>query len=122
MIELCSTKCCGVMEINNLSKVKSPLAALKAIAQTLKQGFDPKNWGQHPPVFVTFTGVTKRVWADHTSDRADNYGQAFSDFLTKHKLGPVVSSEERVNWTANSIKLWVWHPDYARLWKFLEKD
>lgn len=119
MITLNPTKCCGMLEINDLSTTNSPLEALRAISARLLAGYD--HLGTPKPVpYVIFTGVTQRVVRDHASGRVDNYGEDFAVFLEANGLGPVTRSEARRNWTANTIMVWIWHPDYARVWPFLD--
>lgn len=71
--------------------------------------------------FVIFTGVTKVAVGDgesaqHIGDnpRLDNYGQTFANFIKKHGLGLVTTTESRKNWSNNEIQLWVWHIDRTR--------
>jgi hypothetical protein len=128
MISLNGTKCCGVLEIDDLSTCSTPEKALIGIAQALRTGYTHR-WGfvdesgdmkyNFPVPFVTFTGVVKRKINDHASGRKDNYGQAFADYLESNELGLVLDSYERKNWTGNTIKLWIWHPDYDKLLPFL---
>ena len=102
-----SEMCCGVHQIMDLGHSKTPEIALRYIK------------GQLRLPFVVFSGVTKRIHPDHSSSRMDNYGQAFASFLKKKKLGRVTSSLSRVNPNSNNtIKVWVWEPDYKALRSF----
>lgn len=119
MVTLHKTQCCGVAELNNLSSAEGPLDALKDLVEPLKN-YLPAGCGiPHPPVFVIFTGTTKTIDKKHAGGRCDNYGQAFADFLVNNSLRDVVASGERVNLTGNTLRLWVWHPNYSHLWSFL---
>ncbi|HVI39910.1 MAG TPA: hypothetical protein VM577_04550 [Anaerovoracaceae bacterium] len=124
MIELHSTHCCGLMEINNLSHANGPEDALKSLADTLRTGYKhPYGFNgkyNFPVPYVLFTGVTKRVIKDHASGRVDNYGEVFAKYLEANGLGTVTRSEERANWTGNTLKVWIWHPNYDNLFRHLE--
>ena len=123
MITLNQTRCCGVGEIDNLSKVTTPEEALKALYPALKRGLTPlgrPGFGCHKCPLITFTGVIGRAEADHASGRSDDYGQALANYINDHGLGKVVKSAEVKNWTSNSIRLWVWAPDYQALDKWMK--
>lgn len=122
MVSIHGTQCCAVVELANISSVDGPLDILRSVTKDLCSYTPPSCGSPHPPQFVTFTGVTKRRTSDHASGRFDNYGQAFADFLVKNGLGSVIVSEERHNFTGNSVKIWVWHPDYDKLQPFLVKN
>jgi hypothetical protein len=113
MIDLFVTKCCGMLEINDLSTAKDPAAALQIIGPMLING-NRSVYGKKVP-FVTFTGVIRRVTPDHASCRDDDYGQAFMDYITGNNLGVVTQSPEGRNWTGNRLRVWIWQPDYDRL-------
>ncbi|HVI40763.1 MAG TPA: hypothetical protein VM577_08895 [Anaerovoracaceae bacterium] len=70
--------------------------------------------------YVLFTGVTKRLIPDHASRRTDDYGETFAKYLEANGLGTVTRSEERANWTGNTLKVWIWHPNYDNLFRHLE--
>lgn len=117
MIMMHHTSCCGVREINNLSRAESPEDALRGIARWLR----PSDWNVLVP-FITFTGVVGPIISKgHTrSDRTDDYGETFARFLERNNLGEVTRSQVRQNWTGNSLKVWIWHPDYTTLVPFLD--
>lgn len=126
MTSLNKTKCCGVMEIDDLSAASSPEAALKALTSAIKTGFEhPDPWGFggkktfHVP-YILFTGVIARKIPDHASDRKDNYGEALATYIEQNNLGTVVRSLDRANWTGNLLRVWIWHPDYETLLPHLE--
>lgn len=121
MITLSGTKCCGVGELNELGSMKTPEEAMRGIEKGLRDGF---SWfgSAHLRPFIMFTGVTKRVVEDHSSGRVDDYGQSFADFLEKGGMGKVIASEERVNWTKNPLKVWIWHPEYKMVWAWYQMD
>lgn len=113
MINLVETSCCAMQEINNLSHAKTPEDALAGIRNDLHRD---------RPAFVIFTGVVKRRVADHASNRKDNYGKAFADYLTKNKFGTVYRGVRPVrnHNTDNHVKVWIWVPNYSTLKKVLE--
>ena len=125
MISLNRTKCCGVLEIDDLSHCNSPEEALRSLAKDLRIGYvHNSSFGEKsnvPVPFVTFTGVVGRAIPDHASERMDNYGEAFANYLEHNGLGVVLDSYDRKNWTGNMIRLWIWHPDYEVLFPFLDK-
>ena len=122
MTTLSPTKCCGMLEIDNLAHSKTPEEALIALKTGLEEGYTDHRYGTHhyPVPFVIFTTVTKRKVGDHSSRRLDDYGQAFASFIQEHNLGKIFSSEERKNWTANTLKVWIWQPDYENLRAYFE--
>ena len=108
------------MTIDNLSSMSDPSSALFGIARSLRYRHSTNS----APVFITFIGVVKQGSGVHAegharSSRNDNYGQAFADYLRANKLGTVTASEPRVSFSKNTIQMWIWHPDYTELWKFL---
>lgn len=113
------TRCCGVGEIDMLSKSPTAEEAMIALYPQLMLGVAPapprEYFGPHRPVIVTFTGVTERKVADHASGRGDDYGQAFALYLKKHGLGRVIRTGESKSWTGNTIRLWAWTVDYEAL-------
>lgn len=120
MITLHGTNCCGMGEIADLSTAKTPLEALHSLEVPLRKGYDHFGSAKLRP-FIVFTAVTTRVLRDHASGRGDDYGQSFADFLEKNGLGPVVKSHERPNWTKNGLTIFIWHPEYDKVWKYLEE-
>lgn len=122
MIELHDTKCCAVGEINNLSHSLGPLGALVDLQESLRKGYVHyfKGKTNHLKPFIVFTGVVTRVIPDHASRRLDNYGQAFADYLVSNGLGTVTQTPPQLNWTGNDVVVWVWCPDYDRLFEFYE--
>lgn len=119
------THCCGIMEIDYLGKAKAPIEALKAIAPSMWLGasVDPYDNGRHAPRFITFSGVTNKVFGGaHDGPRKDNYGQALADYIVNNNLGVVTASPEAENWTRNTIKLWVWTPDYKAVWPYFDAN
>ena len=122
-IQLVRTKNCGIGEINWLSSAKSPLEALQTLHSVLYRGITwpplPDHSGSRTGVrfpFLIFTGV---VPLEAQRERK-NYGQNFADYITENNLGGVVTvPAARKNWTGNFIQIWVWEPDYDKLWALL---
>jgi hypothetical protein len=111
-------------EIDNLSRHLTPKDAMMAAVPLLTAGLKPlgREWYRPKQVpLVMFTGVVSREIPDHASDRDDDYGQAFADYIEAHKLGEVVASPTAINWTNNGIRAWIWKPNYEALsiWKAL---
>jgi len=106
--------CCAAAEIVNLSESASPGVALAAILPDLLGR--PFN----KPVFVVFTGVTvvreQEGFEGHArTSRRDDYGRAFKEFIENNEFGTVHESGERVNNNSgNSLRMWVWEPDYRK--------
>ena len=121
-LELHRTKNCGVMEIDYLGQTRGPLDALTQVVDILKKL--EGSIAHHRPVLITFTGITQR-WSeghDHGDARYHDYGQEFSDFLMVNGLGTVTASQEVINWTRNSIRLWCWAPNYKNITELLERE
>lgn len=104
------TGCCGMIELDNISQAATPKDVInsRVVRDTLLYS------KQYP--LVLFSGVVKRVAADHASSRKDDYGQALANFIAENKLGAVVRSQSAVNpVTQNKIAAWVWTPDHNAL-------
>lgn len=110
-----TTGCCGVLELVDISRAQTAedviRACLPEIMRLTCEGVKKKP-------FIYYTGVVDRVIADHASVRVDNYGQALTDYIREHKLGEVIDNipPDR-NYSGNTIKIWIWRPDYQALQK-----
>lgn len=107
MLTVHGTRNCGVFEIDGLSTMKTSREAfMEAMIRILMIPVD------FP--FVTFTGVTEfanteESWKHVGSRlRKDDYGEDFAKFILNHKVGEIVRSGARENWSNNKIQLWVW--------------
>jgi hypothetical protein len=100
-----TTRCCGIREIDKLGTYSTPERALRAIVR--HELFDVDT-----PLYL-FTGVSLRRVEDHTYvSRTDDYGQALADYITANRLGTVVVSPEVLNpHSGNCIKAWIWAVD-----------
>jgi hypothetical protein len=105
--------CCGVLEVSYVSAHTSPEDALKHIRPQIMQYVERSE----PKPFAFFTGVIKR----HGVQVPYNYGQALADFIQKHNLGTITVSPEGVNWTGNTLKIWIWNIDYDA-WERYHKE
>lgn len=126
MINMRSTGCCGMREINDLGHGITPEEAMFAVCE-LHTGLDftkPAVDGRSPHdcnVVITtplllFSGVTTRVKGDHSSNRPDDYAGAFAAFITDKGLGEVVVTKEVENPSGhNRLKAWLWTPNQAAL-------
>lgn len=118
MINMYNTRCCGVFELDNVSTVNDPIEALRQAAiQVSRLPFNVP--------FITFTGVVERGTTAEAPkhigvNRWDNYGQKLADAIVAAGLGIVVASEPRVNWSDNTIRLWIWHVDHTALDKYVK--
>lgn len=118
MLQLYGTKNCGVFEIDLLSSEKDPQSAfLSAMFHILRVPVD------FP--FVTFTGVVKFAYTKesrlHARPRDDDYGEAFAQYILENKLGEIVRSGVRKNWSDNDIQLWVWLIDRPAAYALYDK-
>ena len=114
------TRCCGVLEIDGLSAHLTPKEAMLSIADRLRN-----RCGLMPVPFIYFTGVValgqNHDSADHARNtRTDDYGTQFSNYIYKHRLGTVISTEPRKSWSGNTLRMWIWEPDYTRLFPHLD--
>lgn len=109
MVSLHGTRCCGVFEIDRLSTETDPAKAfLHAMDQVLRYNID------FP--FITFTGVVKFTRTPESylhvgTARDDNYGETFAKWIEENKVGTIVRSEARRNWSENDIQIWIWQID-----------
>ena len=110
-----ATGCCAMLELADISTELQPSDVLRK-ATLLRE---------HPSKpFILFSGVIERKREDHASNRTDDYGQKFVDFLTSQGLGEVVtaSPERRNPSTGNTVKVWMWLPDRDRLAAWFEAN
>ena len=118
-MELVSTSCCGVREIEYLQDAGTPDDALKIFCE---QYFDKYEEGprQDGCAHVMFTEVTK---AEEGGQKVD-YGKKFAAVIAKYKLGTVIATRPSINpahgakgarhwvkgylWTVNKAALRKW--------------
>jgi hypothetical protein len=109
--QLRSTGCCGVLEIVDISRVKTSADVITGILRTLRE--NTWSWGQPKP-FIYFTSVppAERRKGDHATmegGRQGDYGTELADYIEQEGLGTVIRTiEPRKNYTGNPIKLWIW--------------
>jgi hypothetical protein len=73
---------------------------------------ETNNFARKKP-FITYSTVVDRFTADHASRREDDYGASLADYIEANDLGEVFRDcPVRRNWTGNSIKIWIWMPNY----------
>lgn len=120
MPDLLRLKCCGVMEIHGLD-CYTYVGPAKALLALKDQILDGNQYHKKVP-FILFTGITKQGVASVSTTPTPSYavaykdyGQEFADFLLENKLGTILASEEKENWTLNVIRIWIWSPDYNTL-------
>lgn len=115
---LSCTKCCALMEMDNLSASETPKEAFDAIFPTL--------YSWHASL-VIFTGIVvigerrKITSGMHPTPREDNYGQTFADWIVENGLGTITASEETLNAkSGNHVRVWIWKVNtekLAELWR-----
>lgn len=109
MIEIKSTGCCAMKEIDNLSHATTAEEAMVVVGPYLLAE-------RREIPFMLFSGVTNRYQSDHASSRLDNYGQAFEHYIRDHKLGTTTKSGEQRNpRTGNGVTVWIWEPNFMNL-------
>lgn len=103
------TGCCGVTELVDISTMESPEAVLLGAAGAVLWE-DP----HYRRPFVYFTGVVERYRGDHVHypKQLGNYGQALADYITEKGLGEIVASPPKVSHSRNTLRVWIWMPDY----------
>ena len=109
------THCCGIKEIDNLGTCDNPELAMSDVCRVM-----PKRSGTQTLAprysLLTFSGVVTRRASDHSSNRPDNYGQAFADYITANNLGEVTAGPVTTNRrSGNDICMWIWRFDLDRL-------
>ena len=126
MITLVKTNCCAMGEIVHLAHSPTPVGALTSLYTALKIGSSTtyqdikyaNYW--HRYAFVLFSGtIGAEVYYHDKKDNGD-YAQNLEDFIKANSLGVVTASEVRKNWTGNMVKVWLWLPDYDKLFPLLE--
>lgn len=109
MTTLIPTGCCGIKEIKLLSHSKDPKEALLSLEKSL-------NFPAHKYGMILFSGVVLRRIGTVEDSRPDNYGEAFSAYITQHGLGTITRSPDVINPnTNNTIAAWIWVPDKEKL-------
>ena len=100
---LYSMQCCGVKEIAGISNY----TPRQVITQIMSHAYY-KRAGLY-----IFTGVVH--------GESDSYGGRFAEYIRVRKLGTVTASEASRNPnTMNTVKVWVWKPNYIALAKLAE--
>ena len=124
VMQLQTESCCGVREVHNLQMHPDPAEAIKE--------FGKHTYGEDPNVrneardrdrrqyyyaypyrnanrrfrYAIFTQATKRA----------TYGKNFAAYITKHKLGKVITTGFNVNPnTRRAVQVWVWTVDHDKL-------
>lgn len=89
MIDIRSTSCCGLSDIDYLKGTKPKEAIAKICTD--------RELNDTPP-FYLFSGVVK-----------EKYGENFKKYILKNKLGKIIETPTRINPNSdNRIKAWVW--------------
>lgn len=115
------TACCGLYEIYNLSKHKTPEGAMRSFLSVSGFKWQPSylptakvEYGERPFSHVVFSAAhrSKAQFEDKS------YGTRFAEFIKAQGFGDVVESTTAVNPNStNQLKIYVWTID----WKALEK-
>lgn len=95
--------CCGIRELNNLSRFGNEVAALKSFAKFV---YDPSKLNSQFRFAVFSEANNYRTKA--------GYGSRFAAFIRENKLGAVIETE---GWatnpnSGNPLKVWVWTVDH----------
>ena len=102
------TKCCGVFEMVDISRLPDAAMVVRETAQQLH--------GIGNPAFLYFSGVVApralKYGTTHHEDTDRNYGQELADYIVAHNLGKVTASEPAKNRSGNMMVMWTWSPDW----------
>jgi hypothetical protein len=107
-----TTSCCGLLELADISEKSSPDQVVDGLLAELYR--NTSAWLKQKP-FILFTGVVERAMSDHVG--ADTgYGEALASYIEANDLGTVFAQiPTGVNWTHNTIQIWIWYPNYVTL-------
>lgn len=125
-----STSCCAVEDINDLSSHNTPELAMREFCLGLEVEKDynyyrSKKVLSQPAGFYIFTGVVRHSKGSGTPRQNGKYAPNFAAYILKHKLGSVVETTahpNRVNHPDHWIKVYVWHPNETNLRKWWKKN
>lgn len=136
-MNITSTSCCGVDEIDNLQDYTDPEKAMLAFCD---QVFHYDRWIKESQdnlagIYI-FTGVerlrgTTEIAIPYTDKNRYKigvrigYGSAFAKFITVNKLGKVVAGQaaaNRINHPNHIVKCWVWTPAVTALKRWYKEN
>lgn len=106
-MEINDTRCCGLKEIDGLSGYDNPKEAMLDLCKIMREDHDlPPNFA-----YILFTGVIK-----------DGYGQRFTNFIRRNKLGSVRAGKQTRNPnSSNVINAWLWQINIEGLNRWYSK-
>ncbi len=124
--------CCATREIDGLDMCNTPKEAMDDFLdeQCLTSGdYSHNSYGdairpsnENVSAFYYFTGIM-----GYTDNKANKpkYGQKFSAFIKKEKLGKVIFSgaaPNRVNHPTHIVGVWVWRPSIKGLKSYVTRN
>ena len=103
MVDINTTCCCGLKEINGIIYSK-PKDTIRTVLE------DQIENESHPPFYI-FTGVTK-----------EKYGNKLEKYIKKYKLGTIIKTHSKRNPNSeNFITIWTWEINNQNLKKWGKK-
>lgn len=104
--------CCGVREISYLGVDDDPKLSIRTLGEAI---YNTSRSHRFRHAFFT--------QANNPQAASRTYGEKFAAYITEHKLGKVVESDEQINPNSgNSLKVWIWTVDHEALSKHVGLD
>ena len=103
IIEVTNLACCGIKEIDGLSRTKYPAEAMYSLLYNC-EGFR----------YIIFSQAGAKA----------KYGERFANFIYRHKLGSIVSTRgvyKNPN-SGNILKAWIWTVDTKACNEWFEEE
>jgi len=111
-----STPCCGVSFIEGIND--TPDHVIYQVCEQKWSDWDDDR-GQ---AFLIFTDTTSSMKNSRLGS-ASYRGEKLAKFIIKHKLGTVISPNQRKNPNSgNMIKAWIWTPNEKNLRKWFKNN
>lgn len=139
MVQLRATGCCGVQEITGIAHEPSPQVIIEGFCkQALRPAasrFDYNTGQSTGPLLYAHYTFTAAVYDkdcatferlkqdkkfDHELNLYDPYGHRLAEFIQKHGLGTVTTTEPKPNklfHPDHKTQIWIWTPDQDMLEK-----
>lgn len=112
-----ATQSCGILELSDISRLPTPAAVVERVA--IDAAGELNGGYGRCPAFIYFSGVVgnrNRAYAERFhANRVNDYGQDLADYISANDLGTVTASHEAVNYSGNTLRVWIWSPKWDAL-------
>lgn len=114
--------CCGLREITGLEFAGDGKEAMTEFVEAAFPKSRRYNFDKHEYEYIARLNFSHAVFSE-AQDGAGSYGEKFSAYILKNKLGDVIASQRRVNPNSgNRLKVWIWTLNKQGLKKWAENN